>query len=178
MKKLLVILLIVMLGVGCAAFAQAAVEPMRCYGTPTESAVLGVFINDAAQPIVQLWIKASDNRLAVSLNLPEGSSIAPGERFGIWIEPDMDGKPVCDLMLGFADGRQMPLHGIDVSVFKEAIIQCDVNVAYLSYVSLLTGEPVSTWLSELRLLALEESVDYPIMDSTERMQTEERDFAS
>lgn len=162
-----------------AGAAKAELYEMRCLGTPSDTSVLITLVNETGKRIDQLWLAAGGQEELPAVELLNGDVIAPGERFGVWLEQREDvAAELCDLSIGFDDGTLMTLHGIDTKEFKEASLRCDVNVAFLTYTSLISGAPVSTWLDELKHLEQKESVDFPVLENTLQNKTDESEYAS
>ncbi len=180
MKRILTVLILLVYGFFSAALGdEANQQGMPCYGVPSETSVLIILINETGKEIERLWLIPPDSAQHTPIELLDGDVILAGERFGVWlIKTAGMSRGYYDLKIGLDDGKQMTLHGIDAKEFKEASLRCDVNVAFLTYTSLISGAPVSTWLDELKHLEQEESVDFPVLEKTLPKKTDKSEYAS
>lgn len=165
-----------------------AQENLQLYGTPTATSALLRLINSTGETITGLMLlPVSDSPVPEAEDLPgllEESGFPDGAMIGLWCELRPEGlpagtAPLYDIPLTFIDGFEWTLHSVPVWDISEATICRDANVAWLTYISLSTGEEVSTWLAELNILAGLESADIPLTDSDGREDAPEQgDLAS
>lgn len=188
MKKAITILLLVISIWGFILPSAGAQESFRLYGLPTATSTLLRLTNSTGETITGLQLlPIMDGSVPDADAFPSllGEDIfLDGDMIGLWcdLRPDdlpAGAVPLYDIALTFASGEVWTLHSVPVWDISEATICQDVHVAWLTYISLSTGEEVSTWLAELNILAEIEAADVPLVDADEREEAPERgDLAS
>lgn len=188
MKKPLCILLVMLLASVPACIAESVIPPaLSCYGIPSETSVLLHMTNGTQKPISQLRIRVSVQDTTPIEMLPDllhGDIFPSGATIGIWFDllsaAGQDAaSPLYEIMITFTDDQVWMLHNVPVADIEEAVLFHDEHVVWLTYTSLTSGQPISTWLDELNILAAQEADHSALADDAQpEVDAEDENFNS